>query len=201
VFSYGSWEEFDKRHRHEEGGENFTSLHKELAPYLLRRTKKDVEKSLPAKVEQILRVDMTQLQKKYYKLVAYFLFRIIIVINRWILAKNYEDLSAGVKGSITGFVNIIMELKKCCNHAHLVRQLDDFATVPSERLQVNTYRFATNMSPLIGIVQSVEQVNLIGQATREIALDWSQGAHILTNGHHVGYIARVSPIATVEFSS
>jgi chromodomain-helicase-DNA-binding protein 1 len=73
IFSYDSWESFDKRHRHDEGGENFTSLHKELAPYLLRRTKKDVEKSLPAKVEQILRVDMTQLQKKYYKYAVLFI--------------------------------------------------------------------------------------------------------------------------------
>ena len=35
--------------------------------YLLRRVKKDVEKSLPAKVEQILRVEMTKIQKQYYK--------------------------------------------------------------------------------------------------------------------------------------
>ena len=29
----------------------FSTLHKELEPFLLRRVKKDVEKSLPAKVE------------------------------------------------------------------------------------------------------------------------------------------------------
>ena len=40
--------------------------------------KKDVEKSLPPKVEQILRVEMTVRQKKYYKLV---------------LTKNYDALS------------------------------------------------------------------------------------------------------------
>lgn len=27
----------------------------------------------------------------------------------------------GVKGNISGFINLVMELKKCCNHAFLVR--------------------------------------------------------------------------------
>ena len=53
----------------------YASLHKILEPYLLRRVKKDVEKSLPSKVEQILRVEMGALQKQYYK---------------WILTKNFK---------------------------------------------------------------------------------------------------------------
>ena len=31
----------------------FSSLHKQLEPYLIRRVKKDVEKSLPAKVQTL----------------------------------------------------------------------------------------------------------------------------------------------------
>ena len=85
--------------------------------------KKDVEKSLPAKVEQILRVDMTAQQKQYYK---------------WILTKNYKELSKGVKGSINGFVNLVMELKKCCNHCSLVRQYDYIENDSASRLQVRT---------------------------------------------------------------
>jgi len=30
----------------------------------------------------------------------------------------------GLKGSIGSFINLIMELKKCCNHAFLVRPPD-----------------------------------------------------------------------------
>lgn len=96
-------------------------LHKKLEPFLLRRVKKDVEKSLPAKVEKILRVDMTSQQKQFYKL---------------ILTKNYEELSKGVKGSITGFVNVVMELKKCCNHTSLVRDYDHIPEDAGARLQV-----------------------------------------------------------------
>lgn len=60
------WEDFEDDHG--KGRENgYQSLHKVLEPFLLRRVKKDVEKSLPAKVEQILRVEMSALQKQYYK--------------------------------------------------------------------------------------------------------------------------------------
>lgn len=42
-------------------------LHKKLERYLLRRVKKDVEKSLPPKMERILRVKMSPMQMQYYK--------------------------------------------------------------------------------------------------------------------------------------
>lgn len=64
---------------------------------------------------------MTIQQKQYYK---------------WILTKNYKELSKGVKGSINGFVNLIMELKKCCNHASLVRAYDHYEENAQARLQV-----------------------------------------------------------------
>uniref|UniRef100_A0A8C3NJ53 Chromodomain helicase DNA binding protein 1 n=1 Tax=Geospiza parvula TaxID=87175 RepID=A0A8C3NJ53_GEOPR len=106
---FSSWEEFEEEHG--KGREcGYASLHKELEPFLLRRVKKDVEKSLPAKVEQILRMEMSALQKQYYK---------------WILTRNYKALSKGSKGSTSGFLNIMMELKKCCNHCYLIKPPDD----------------------------------------------------------------------------
>ncbi|MGM5143005.1 SNF2-related protein, partial [Escherichia coli] len=42
-------------------------LHNVLKPYLLRRVKEDVEKSLPPKEETIIEVALTPIQKKYYK--------------------------------------------------------------------------------------------------------------------------------------
>ncbi|MEE6458857.1 hypothetical protein FKM82_000448 [Ascaphus truei] len=106
---FSSWEEFEEEHG--KGREyGYASLHKELEPFLLRRVKKDVEKSLPAKVEQILRIEMSALQKQYYK---------------WILTRNYKALSKGSKGSTSGFLNIMMELKKCCNHCYLIKPPED----------------------------------------------------------------------------
>ncbi|XP_012175740.2 chromodomain-helicase-DNA-binding protein 1 isoform X2 [Bombus terrestris] len=102
---FNSWEEFEKEHDNA-AQKGYSKLHKQLEPFILRRVKKDVEKSLPAKVEQILRVEMTSLQKQYYK---------------WILTKNYNALRKGVKGSTMTFLNIVIELKKCCNHAFLTK--------------------------------------------------------------------------------
>ena len=45
---------------------------------MLRRVIKDVEKSLPPKNERILRVEMSPLQRQYYK---------------WILTRNFKELN------------------------------------------------------------------------------------------------------------
>lgn len=109
---FPTWEEFELEYQDCET-KGYSKLHKRLEPYLIRRVKKDVEKSLPAKVEQILRVEMTSIQKQYYK---------------WILTKNFSALAKGLKGSFTGFANIMMELKKCCNHATLIRPTDEISS-------------------------------------------------------------------------
>ncbi|XP_048736383.2 chromodomain-helicase-DNA-binding protein 1-like isoform X3 [Ostrea edulis] len=106
------WSDFEDKHSSAQKT-GFVGLHKELESFLLRRVKKDVEKSLPAKTEQILRVEMSSIQRQYY---------------RWILTKNYKALSKGLKGNVSSFVNIIMELKKCCNHAQLVRPPEEETT-------------------------------------------------------------------------
>uniref|UniRef100_A0A0N5BW97 DNA helicase n=1 Tax=Strongyloides papillosus TaxID=174720 RepID=A0A0N5BW97_STREA len=116
---FNSWSDFETAHKNVDH-QGISSLHKKLEPYLLRRVKKDVEKSIPLKVEQILRVEMTRRQKQFYK---------------WILTKNYKELSKGVKGSFSGFVNLMMELKKCCNHSSLVKDYDYIEVDPKSRLQ------------------------------------------------------------------
>ena len=75
----GTWPEFEAKNEEAES-QGFSGLHKELQPYLVRRIKKDVEKSLPNKIEQILRVGLSKKQKKYYK---------------WILTKNFNELMKG----------------------------------------------------------------------------------------------------------
>ncbi|KAJ7960580.1 protein CHROMATIN REMODELING 5 [Quillaja saponaria] len=85
------------------------NLHMELRPHILRRVIKDVEKSLPPKIERILRVEMSPLQKQYYK---------------WILERNFNDLNKGVRGNQVSLLNIVVELKKCCNHPFLFESAD-----------------------------------------------------------------------------
>ncbi|KAE8691668.1 Protein CHROMATIN REMODELING 5 [Hibiscus syriacus] len=85
------------------------NLHMELRPHILRRVIKDVEKSLPPKIEHVLRVEMSPLQKQYY---------------RWILERNFHDLNKGVRGNQVSLLNIVVELKKCCNHPFLFESAD-----------------------------------------------------------------------------
>ena len=53
---FPNWEDFEyDHHAYGEGDtRSLSSLHLQLQPFLLRRIKKDVEKSLPAKVSVVL---------------------------------------------------------------------------------------------------------------------------------------------------
>lgn len=50
---FDNWEEFEQMHDNA-ASKGYTKLHRQLEPYILRRVKKDVEKSLPAKVRRFL---------------------------------------------------------------------------------------------------------------------------------------------------
>jgi len=59
-------------------------------------------------------------------------------VSRWILTRNYKALSKG-KGSTSGFLNIMMELKKCCNHCYLIKHPEDIDFLTrAEALQVRS---------------------------------------------------------------
>ncbi|KAG1474548.1 hypothetical protein G6F56_000296 [Rhizopus delemar] len=83
--------------------EKIKALHERLKSIMLRRLKKDVEKSLPNKTERILRVQLSELQKSYYK---------------GILTRNF-DLLASSGENKKQWLNIAVELKKASNHPFL----------------------------------------------------------------------------------
>jgi len=86
-------------------------LHTILKPFLLRRVKDDVEKSLPPKEETILEVSLTPIQKTYYKA---------------IYERNTSFLWKGAKpNNAPSLMNVMMELRKCCNHPYLVKGAED----------------------------------------------------------------------------
>jgi SNF2 family DNA or RNA helicase len=94
-------------------------LHDLLGPHLLRRLKADVLKSMPSKSELIVRIDMSPIQRKYYKL---------------ILTKNYEALQSRQGGGHQSLLNIVMQLKKCCNHPYLLQAAQDEAPLTANRM-------------------------------------------------------------------
>ncbi|KDD74163.1 SNF2 family domain-containing protein, partial [Helicosporidium sp. ATCC 50920] len=85
-------------------------LHAALRPCLLRRVIREVERSLPPKTERVLKVGMTPLQKQYY---------------RWILTRNFAELNKGARGGQVTLLNVIMDLKKCCNHPFLFESAEE----------------------------------------------------------------------------
>lgn len=80
-------------------------LHKVLRPFLLRRVKADVETSLRPKKETNLYVGMSDMQYRWYQK---------------ILEKDIDAVNGAVgKREKTRLLNIVMQLRKCCNHPYL----------------------------------------------------------------------------------
>jgi SNF2 family DNA or RNA helicase len=78
---------------------------------MLRRVKEDVAKHIPPKEETIVEVELTTVQKQYY---------------RAVLERNTEFLYKGLKGAnVPKLLNIMMQLRKVCNHPFLIKGAQD----------------------------------------------------------------------------
>ncbi len=72
-----------------------------LKPFLLRRLKADVEKDLPPKKETKIYVGLSTMQRAWYTK---------------ILSKDIDLLNGVGKMEKMRLQNILMQLRKCCNH-------------------------------------------------------------------------------------
>lgn len=87
---------------------------------MLRRLKEDVEKSLAPKEETIVEVELTNIQKRYY---------------RAILERNFSFLAkGGSTANIPNLMNTMMELRKCCNHPYLINGKSAISSFSSSSL-------------------------------------------------------------------
>ncbi|PYI30715.1 hypothetical protein BP00DRAFT_372531 [Aspergillus indologenus CBS 114.80] len=105
---FGDSEAFDQWFSSQDADQDTVvqQLHRVLRPFLLRRVKNDVEKSLLPKKEINLYVPMSEMQVKWYQK---------------ILEKDIDAVNgaAGKRESKTRLLNIVMQLRKCCNHPYL----------------------------------------------------------------------------------
>ncbi|PYH84123.1 hypothetical protein BO82DRAFT_430224 [Aspergillus uvarum CBS 121591] len=105
---FGDSEAFDQWFSSQDADQDTVvqQLHRVLRPFLLRRVKNDVEKSLLPKKEINLYVPMSEMQIKWYQK---------------ILEKDIDAVNgaAGKRESKTRLLNIVMQLRKCCNHPYL----------------------------------------------------------------------------------
>jgi SWI/SNF-related matrix-associated actin-dependent regulator of chromatin subfamily A member 5 len=79
-------------------------LHRILQPFLLRRIKADVEKSLLPKKELKVYVGLSKMQREWYSK---------------ILLKDIDIVNGAGKIEKARLQNILMHLRKCCNHPYL----------------------------------------------------------------------------------
>jgi len=79
-------------------------LHAVLRPFLLRRLKSDVEKKLPPKKETKIYVGLSKMQREWYTK---------------ILMKDIDIVNGAGKMDKMRLLNILMQLRKCCNHPYL----------------------------------------------------------------------------------
>ncbi|KAI0127824.1 chromatin remodeling complex SWI/SNF, component SWI2 and related ATPase [Xylariales sp. AK1849] len=87
-------------------------LHKVLRPFLLRRLKKDVEKDLPDKTEKVIKCKFSALQSRLYKQ---------MVTHQKIAVSDGKGGKAGARG----LSNMIMQLRKLCNHPFVFDEVEN----------------------------------------------------------------------------
>lgn len=87
-------------------------LHKVLRPFLLRRLKKDVEKDLPDKTEKVIKCKFSALQARIYKQ--------MVTFNKLVVADG-----KGGKTATRGLSNMIMQLRKLCNHPFVFDDIEN----------------------------------------------------------------------------
>jgi chromodomain-helicase-DNA-binding protein 1 len=138
--------DYDVDLQSEHAAKQIEELQSTLKPYMLRRVKKMVEKSLPSKSEKIIRVELSDIQTEYYK-------------N--IITRNYAALNAGSNGHRQSLLNIVMELKKASNHPFMFPSAEDRILQPG----------ATKDEILRALVMSSGKMVLLDQLLTKLKAD------------------------------
>jgi SNF2 family DNA or RNA helicase len=114
--------EFERNFKDIRSKEQLMHLKQILEPYMIRRMKNEVE-TIPPLEETLLEIDLTNFQKVSYKT---------------LYEKNKGTLERGRGlGYLTSMNNLEMQLRKCCNHPFLIREIHD--KVSSEVYTQNDY--------------------------------------------------------------
>ncbi|KAH8583601.1 Swr1p like SWI SNF3 family ATpase with a HSA domain at the N-terminus [Cryptosporidium sp. chipmunk genotype I] len=96
-------------------------LHSVLRPFLLRRLKKDVEKEMPSKIEHVIKCPLSKRQKELY--------------DEFLESKTTQNTIAG--GDYIGLMNVLMQLRKVCNHPDLFEPRLIKTPIVEKKLMIN----------------------------------------------------------------
>lgn len=141
-----------------EKSEDVERLQSLLRPLMLRRMKEDVEKTIPLKEETIIEVELTMIQKRYY---------------RAILEKNLEFLKKGTSETAPNLLNAMMELRKCCIHPYLIKGaeesiINDFLVQKKKTFSEGD---ANSEAVISGVKSSAQSIQIIDSCSTPIPID------------------------------
>lgn len=120
-------------------------LHNVLRPFLLRRLKKDVEKQLPGKFEHVIHCRLSKRQRNLYE-------------DFMASSDTQATLSSG---NFLGLINVLMQLRKVCNHPDLFEGRPIISSFDMPGIQVHLSSAACSamaMGPFGGV--DMEALNL-----------------------------------------
>ncbi|ODN00061.1 SWI/SNF-related matrix-associated actin-dependent regulator of chromatin subfamily A member 5 [Orchesella cincta] len=127
-------------------------LHAVLRPFLLRRIKADVEKTLPPKNEMRLYVQLTAMQKEWYR-------KILL---------NDIDVINDKTGKVTKMrlYNVLMHLKKVCNHPYLFEGAEPKPFTTDSHIVTNSGKMVILDKLLMKLKAQQSRVLIFCQMTR-----------------------------------
>ncbi len=129
-------------------------LHQVLRPFMLRRLKTDVECQLPEKVEEVFKCEMSVWQRVLYRQ----------------MRARLGIAAGGSTGSTRSFNNMVMQLKKVCNHPYLFYNDEELASLPHDNLVRTSGKFELLNHALNKLKASGHRVLMFSQMTA--ALDY-----------------------------
>ncbi|KJP86827.1 hypothetical protein AK88_03534 [Plasmodium fragile] len=155
--------------------EIITQLHTILKPFMLRRLKVEVEQCLPPKREIYVFVGMSKLQKKLYS---------------DILSKNIDVINA-MTGSKNQMLNILMQLRKCCNHPYLFDGIEEPPYIEGNHLIETSGKMSLLDKLLPRLKKENSRVLLFSQMTRVLDIiddycRWKNYEYLRIDGSTVG---------------
>ncbi|XP_053536051.1 E1A-binding protein p400 isoform X2 [Ictalurus punctatus] len=97
-------------------------LHRMIQPFILRRSKRDVEKQLPKKYEHILKCRLSSRQKSMYEDIL-----------------TQPSAQEALKtGHFVSVLQVLMQLQRICNHPDLIQIRETASSYTCQSLQYNT---------------------------------------------------------------
>ncbi|KAJ7569569.1 hypothetical protein O6H91_01G084300 [Diphasiastrum complanatum] len=163
-------------------------LHNVLRPFLLRRLKQDVEKQLPQKHGHVIKCRLSKRQRNLYE----------------DFMASSDTQATLASGNLLGLINVLMQLRKVCNHPDLFEGRPIISSFDMEGIdmhQSSAVCSVLEVKPLLGV--NLAEVNLqISQLEFEMT-SWEadEVAHIATPAPLIEEIASTGADSWKELPS